>query len=82
MKFDLFDALRMLKEHFANEHAEIILSQEDNIIEIRIRVFTNDRIYNSILTITEAELNDNFISIMNIKFYKAIMEVKKLINQG
>lgn len=74
MKFDLFDALNIIKEHFGND-GEILLLQDDNTISIRLRVYKNNKLYNNAIAIHKEDLNDDFVSIMNIRFNRSIIEL-------
>ncbi len=77
MKFDLFDSLNIMEKHF-DDNGEILLSQNNSIIQVRLRVFDKDIWHNAAFTIDKKEIYGSFDTLMNLKFYKAIQTLKRL----
>ena len=78
MRFDLFDAVNALKKEF-NDDGEIRVINNDFGIMIRLSIFKNHNFYHSQFGATNTEIkSDDNVSIMNLKFAKAIIELKKI----
>jgi len=80
MKFDLFDAMKMMKHHFGDD-GEILLTQEDSWFKIRLRVFKFGEFHNFQFIISELEIADSYVDLMNLKFRDGILALHSLIHE-
>lgn len=77
MKFDLFDAMRTMKQTFGNS-GEIILMQDNYSIQIRLQIFLDDKLHNIQFAVSRLEMEDSKVLIMNEKFKFAIESLKRV----
>ena len=75
MKFDLFDAMAIIKKEFGDS-GELLLRTAEYGYAIRISVFHNGEFHHKQELINYHEITDSKVHVMNFKFNKAIKELK------
>jgi hypothetical protein len=72
-KFDLFDALNILKEDLPGVQSEILVYYTDHGVHIRIQ-WHRDVLLSKAFEVSYRELTDNRVSLLNLRFQRAVRE--------
>jgi len=81
MKFDLFDALAILKKEFGND-CRLTLYNEGSDIAIRLTVIPPEQpSCNTQFMVTSQEIiSDDYICVTSRKFHRAIKELREFMD--
>jgi len=72
MRFDLFDAMAMMRQEFG-DNSQMMLYTRHEGIHIRLSVYTNENDFHTEFTVSyEQANNDEYITTMNFEFKKSI----------
>ena len=75
MKFDLFDAIQIMRKHFGND-GEILIRSDNFGITTRLSVFRNGQFYNVSFSASYTELTDAYIDIMTKRFNSSLTQLR------
>lgn len=80
MRFDLFDAMTIMKKHFGND-GEILLIQNDNNICVRLITFISNKPLSYQFEIDRKQINDSMEKILNRRFKYGVETLKYEMNK-
>ena len=77
MRFDLLDAMEIMKENFGND-GEIEIQQNDVCVFVRLKLFKDKELYNYQFAISRQEIRDSMAPVFNFRFKRGIEELKSI----
>lgn len=81
MKFDLFDAMSILRKEFG-DNSQLLLYTRHEGIHIRLSVYTNENDFHTEFTVSyEQANNDEYVTTMNFEFKKSIRMLQDLLRR-
>ena len=81
MKFDLLDALELVKKAIG-ANSELIVSDYNGIgVKTTITVYIDGRYLSNSFIIQYSDMSDAYVNVMNLKFQTALMELQEKLGE-